>query len=317
VLVWNSGIAVATSSRLLAFSADGKLLWQRNILSGSPAVVANDLIYYQNPRHRLEAVTLDETPILANAYFPGAYDPLSRVWALWPEKNEFLAVTQFIGLHRENPPWTSVYKAVYGSRVPLWDHDYPGGPLLPPLLVRRLNRIVLLMRELITIDPGTGTEVSRAKLPLTSYVDWSAGPEGDLYVLGSPETGCVLACVSLDGKTRWTSSGLGASTGWVKTQPPIVRPDGTVHVFGDRSVLTYRNGSLLWESATPGETPRYGTALADGTLMVAAGRTLHRLDADGNTMFSVTLEGEILTPPGVDASGSVYVATATHLVKIQ
>ncbi|MHC4862514.1 MAG: outer membrane protein assembly factor BamB family protein [Planctomycetota bacterium] len=119
----------------------------------------------------------------------------------------------------------------------------------------------------------------------------------------------------LAGEEQWRWVDREKTDRWVTDQPPI-RPDSQ-RVYALTNVLAIEQGNLLWEYEVKDEILRQGSSLADGSILVTAGKTIVHLDRDGKQLLSVSLENEILTPPVVDTEGNIYVATASHLVKIK
>lgn len=318
LLVWEGRIVLETLSDLIVFTNEGERLWERKKQFNSVVAIASETMYYQNERLKLEAVDLSNGLVLDNAYFPDADHEDFPVSLLWPREDDFLAVIQFIGGgDAEEPPWAEVYMTAYGDRISTWDHTYEGTQALPPLFIPELERLLVAVREAVCFDTSTGQEVLRFSLPVSSCVNWSASADGDLYLLGKEGAIELLFSTSLTGEEKWRWSDLNMSESWSEKQPPIARPGGIVHVFSSQSVLTFQDGILLWEYGLRDETPGHGAALADGSLLITIGNKLYRLSVDGEELFVVSLENEILTPPVVDAAGNIYVATAFHLLQIR
>ena len=90
---------------------------------------------------------------------------------------------------------------------------------------------------------------------------------------------------------------------------------GLLRMFGVYTIV--EEGKCLWQHEIKGEAVRSATALADGSLLVAAGKTLIHLDPAGKLLFLVAVDKDITAPPVVDAEGGIYVAAGALLVKIQ
>jgi len=74
-----------------------------------------------------------------------------------------------------------------------------------------------------------------------------------------------------------------------------------------------KDGNLLWSFEAKEGNFASGTALADGSILIVEGNKLHRLDAQGNSLFVVSVDEPIVTPPVVDISGQIYVASKETL----
>lgn len=123
--------------------------------------------------------------------------------------------------------------------------------------------------------------------------------------------------MSLAGEEQWRWVDREKDDRWVTAQPPIRSVSQRVYALTGGRVLAIEQGKLLWQYQVKDEILRHGSSLADGSLLVTVGKTLIHLDSAGNELFSASLDDEILTPPVVDAEGNIYVATASHLVKIK
>jgi hypothetical protein len=133
-------------------------------------------------------------------------------------------------------------------------------------------------------------------------------PAGTTLVVGA--NGDVVA-IGRDGAEVWR-----ASTNALQPGPPALLSDGSV-VFASASgdAVAVRQGRLRWrarfgraDSAHPAPLP-----LEDGGVVVATGRDLAVLDADGNERARVTLP-EPATVPLISGLGRVIVVGASGTV---
>jgi hypothetical protein len=199
------------------------------------------------------------------------------------------------------------------------------------------------------------TELSRFASPVAEMVEWSVDA-GEIYTMtgygekpggdrGEGHEGergpKLLVAFTAEGKTLWRWTEDEESDAWAAPQPPIRLKDDRVCVLTEGRVLVVKGGELVWSFDLRSDmlrhgspiddgsfeikdgkllakaTARHGTGLADGSLLVTAGKWLFHLGHDGKKLFSVALNADILSTPVVDAEGSVYATTATHLFKIQ
>ena len=241
-----------------------------------------------------------------------------RVTLLWPGKRDFIAVAFWPGLESEQDPEVLVRRVVYGEDISLWGENFKGSQQSLPIFVPESDALVLsIIGEVIYIDTKLGDVTARYIISLDELVDWSADQEGTLCITGYHEEQKVLLAMSLAGEEKWRWVDRDKSDRWVPYQPPIRSGSRRVYALTGGCVLAIEQGNLLWQYKVKNGTPKHGSSLADGSLLVTAGKTLIHLDSAGNERFMVSLEDEILTPPVVDAEGNIYVATAAHLVKIK
>lgn len=320
LLIWKGRVVLETQARFVVNDHEGKELWGRDKLSGSFLVADGDLLYYHNPRRRLDAVQLDNQLKLDATRLPPAYKPDFSVELFVPQAVEFLAVVQAQG-EGEMPPEVIVRRNKYDDQYSVWEKEVKGEQALPPLFIPELKRIVVaLLLDLHRFDAETGKQEPAVLHGLLRPSSMSADAAGNLYITGQEvvqtKASSVLLSLSPDGKERWRWKGVAKSVQWSRVQPPVLAPGGAVHAFIGNAVLTIQEGKLVWDHELSA-SPTFGTALSDGTLLVTVSNRLVRLNAKGEEVFSVSLKEPILTPPVVSGSGEIYVATATQLVKIQ
>jgi outer membrane protein assembly factor BamB len=230
---------------------------------------------------------------------------------------------------------------VFGKAIGAWGGEYLGELKLDPLFQTEREQWLVAQDDVLVVDLKTGTESPRFKLPIDAASDWSIDAEGVLCVMGTHAGRKVVVAMSTAGEERWRWIDGDDSDRWSQGQPPIRGNSGRVFVLSDGRVLALDAGKLAWTYDARSESLRhgarvsdgsfevkdgmllstarlrYGTALSDGSLLVVGNNTLRHIDAEGRLNFAVTVSGEILTPPVVDAEGSIYVATATKLFKIR
>ncbi len=318
LLVWEGRIVVNTGDTLTVFSHKGDKLWKRQQQQGGFTVAGNGLLYYYNLDQRLDAAKPDNTLAIKSAYMPSAYKTGRALPLFWPYAKDCIYVVYKPPMgHRGHRMF--VYRQQYNQDEATWGHMFKSSYRLPPLLIPEKERVVMATQEVLVLDASTGA-ITRFPHPLKPAHDWSAGSDGTLYLLGRtpakqqgrPDQSVLLA-LDLAGKELWRWSGSSARLAWAK-QPPVVGQGGAIHAFAGTAILTIKGGTLAWDYKV---AATFGTALADGTLLVSAGSNLLRLSKDGDRLFSVDVKATILTPPVVDGAGSIYVATAKHLVKVQ
>ena len=167
------------------------------------------------------------------------------------------------------------------------------------------------------MDTDGEREPVRFKVPLTKATDWSADAAGTICVIGYDGQDKAMAAVTPAGKEKWRWTDPGKTDRWVAGQPPIRAGEKRVYALTDKGVLAVEDGKLLWQHEIKGEAVSSASALGDGSLLVAAGKTLLHLDAAGKMLFFVALDKDITAPPVVDAEGGIYVAAGALLVKIR
>jgi hypothetical protein len=319
LLIWEGHVVVSNFQTMTVFTNDGNRLWERAMLLGSPLAAANGLIYYENKQLELDAVNPGNELVLDSAPLPAVMNHDFRVTMLWPRMEDFINVIFWPGHEPEEKPEMFVRKTLFGEDMGRWGGQYEAMQQLSPLFIPELQQLVLSIykQEVMCIDIEQETTMPRFKIPLDELSDWSADNEGTLCILGYQGANKVMLALSLAGEEKWRWSDIETPDRWVPAQPPIHSGNQRVYALSDSRVLAIEQGNLLWQYKVKNGIAKRGSSLADGSLLVSAGKTLIHLDSTGNERFLVSLDNEILTPPVVDADGNIYVATATHLVQIK
>ena len=324
LLISEGHVVVTGADEIILFSSGGDRLWKRVKRMGSPAAVANGLIYYESREHYLEAVGRENQPALDKAPFPSVDSDEFEVTLLWPRRTDFVSAVYLAEPTYDTEesevdapePELSLRLTNYGDIIGKWGEDYEGVPELIPLYIPELENLVFSIGEVVTVDLKLEQETSRFKAPLEPLVDWSGDSAGILCITGYHDDRKTLLAISLDGQEKWRWTDVENPDRWVAAQPPI-RSGRRVYALTSNRVLAIEQGRLLWEYQVKQGPAKHGSSLADGSVLVTAGRTLVHVDPSGNERFSVSVDKDILSMPVADAAGDIYVATATHLVKIK
>jgi outer membrane protein assembly factor BamB len=325
-LLTADGYLVAYSRNLVnGFDAAGKRLWTKVKRPGSPVTIFDGKVYFRAQDaevNELNAVKLDGAPENQPMYVLDAFAAAAPVY-IEPLADGFLAMCVYRPMPEEGGPETTFYKKEYGTLDYGWVAGFPGEPPLLPIYESGGNRFVVFGPERIAVfnaSPGEGVEeeeeLARFKYPLEPVVAASADAEGRLYLLGRKGDQAALVVIDDSGKEqwRWTEGIVLNSSGDV--QPPVLGPANLVHIGCGRSVMTLADGALVRKFETDGEMVSYVTALADGTLLVAAEKALYVVDGEGKTVFSLEFDQPIAVPPVAGTGGGIYVAVAKTLTRI-
>lgn len=349
VLTWGDRVAVATYSDIEVLDPRGARIWSVAKQGGTPAVVADGRLYFKGRNLFLQARNPAGEVVLTDAPFPGGMSGAVKVNLFWPRDRDFVAVLYSPPEDTADgdPPGSAPralttlvrnrYETTYGD----WIEEYPGRSQLAPLLVPESNVVTVFIGEAIRVDVEAGKEVSRFRIPLEERVEWSVDAAGVYCVTGYRGGRKVVVGISAEGKGLWQWTDSEESDRWSARQPPIGSAGGRVFVLTEGRVLAFEKGKLLWQFDAMSDSLRHGasvddgtfkieggrlraigglrhgSALSDGSLLVTRNRTLYHLDRDGRKIFAVAVDQDIMSPPVVDAEGSIYVATASRLYQIR
>ncbi|MDP3084530.1 MAG: PQQ-binding-like beta-propeller repeat protein [Rubrivivax sp.] len=354
VLIWGQRVLVASAPDMVMFDAQGQALWTRPKQIGTPLAVAQGNLYFKARSSFLEALDASDQTVLREAPFPGAMSSAVTVDLFWPQEHDFIAVLTEPGDGEVSdgdepdapldPPHTLVLRNRYPTTYGDWQIALPGLQKLAPLLVPERQVVALMFDALVRVDATNATEISRFKVPLATLAEWSVDTDEVYcftgYVGPAPGDSKVLLALSAAGEELWRWVDPEGTDTWAVRQPPIRAKGGRVYALTQGRVLAVEQGKLVWQYDTRSDSLqhgakvdsgsfeikdgrllatgslRHGSVLGDGSLLVTGGKTLHHLSADGRKLFSVSVDSDILSPPAVDEHGHIYVATATHLVRI-
>lgn len=337
LILWNDRPVVNKVFTTQVFMPDGAGLWERARQPGSPIAAGSDLLYLENKSGHLDAVNLLNEPVLDNVPFPDE----EGLRLMWPMKELMLVVSFYSGQepgpgepgHGPAIRWS---KIMYGKRICEQGGDISKRLRLPPLYVPEKDRLYLYAGDAIesvgatpqkSLSPSPAptdeeyyewNEAAHfAASPLEEPVDWHADAGGALFIIGYNGARKILSALSPAGTETWRWEDMEVSDKWVAGQPPIQGGEGRLYALTEKRVLAFKNGKVAWQYETRDAPLKRGTSLADGSILVTAGKKLLRVGADGKVKFAVDMDGEILTSPVVDAAGHIYVATKTHLMRIE
>jgi len=316
-LVWEGHLVVGSASALTLFSQDGKRLWARTKQSKSAFAAGNGLLYYENTKCNLDAVNTENELSLDGVPLPSAMNAEFQVRLLWPRDEDFISVVVWPGRPPHQSPQVIRDRTRFGQALSARDAAHREWLRLPPIYIPETDRLVLCTDNVTCADAETAKEVSRFELPLDQPIDWSANAKGALCISGYSNGAKTLVSVSLTGDEEWRWTDPENEDRWPGDQPPIRGRKKRIYALTESRVLGIEMGRIVWQHEVEDGTVRHGSSLADGSVLVAAGKNLLHLSAKGRVLFSVDVGDEILCPPVVDAQGNVYVATASTLVQIR
>ena len=354
VLVWGDRLLVASAPDMVLFDSRGERLWTRQKQIATPVASAQGKLYFKAKSRFLEALDGADQPVLKDAPFPGATSADVKVDLFWPREDDFVAVLADPGDSEVSdgsspdtplaPPKAIILRNRYPTTYGDWQLALKGLQTMTPLFVPERQIVALMFDDLVRIDLLKRQQVSAFKVPLATRTEWSVDADEVYCFTGyeesSPGKTKVLMALSADGRELWRWTDSTNNDTWAVRQPPIRAMGGRVYALTQGRVLAVEQGKLVWQYDTRSDSLqhgakvdsgsfeikdgrllatgslRHGSVLGDGSLLVTGGKTLHHLSAAGRKLFSVSVDSDILSPPVVDADGHIYVATATHLIRI-
>ena len=163
---------------------------------------------------------------------------------------------------------------------------------------------------------------SAARGPRAVTVGWRSNVGGAVaaQVTASPDErtlyvatlgGSVVALARSDGTKQW-STVLGDRV----YSTPLVHEDGTVYVGTDAKKLVALSpqGAVLWRLEVDGEADSGAVFAKDGTIVFAAGSSVHAARRGGDLAWRFTAKGKVYTAPALTEDGLVVVGSQDHHV---
>ena len=311
--------------KAMSFSTDGARIWSENIATGSPVSVFDGKIYFRSVKTQanvLSAVNPDGSPVPDKMYILDSYDVAYPVY-IEPLEGRFLAMCRFIPMPEEGETETTFYSKEYPTLDYTWVASFKGEPPLLPLHSVQTNRLTIFKPDQIALYnsvPGEKTEeeeeIAHYKSPMEKLLAASCDIDGNLFLIGQDKGKNMMMALSVEGEELWRwTEGLILDTSR-PIQPPVLGVNNQVHLISGRSILTLSHGELVRKFDTDGEIITFCTALADGSLLIAAGLAFYRVDAAGEAMFSFEFDHTITAPPIAGPDGAIYVATTHTLTRV-
>jgi outer membrane protein assembly factor BamB len=314
-------VIVEGMKKLFAFSQDGRELWQREKWSGTPVALKEGRIYFTSPerKNEMRAIDMSNAIQLQDYRMPNVGDQ-SYLVLFEPFRDGLIAQVQYPDIAEKGGMALIVYKIHKGGLSYDWSkrYDREESPILPLLCDGGKVVLTSTNKEAIAFDANSKDRdpvpYSRFPLPFgKSTTGVSCGQDRNLYWCGVKGRNTMLTVTDLSGKETWRWSSDSRPPGAVI--PPIVTPD-RVYLLNQKRLSALQNGKHLWSyEATTGNFS-FSTALADGSILLVEGNKLHRISSEGKSLFVVTLNETIATPPVVDGAGNIYVASKQTLYAI-
>ena len=322
MLVGQQVAVVYSEQRAICFSLEGTRLWTKDTFYRSPVWLVDDTAYFQHAKRidRLEAVMPDGKDLNVTLRILDADDACSPLY-LQPEGGSFYALCICRPTRELGTPFCKFYRKQYEPDEYDWVGDITTEAPLLPLLIPELKRFVVFSQnEVLVLNADTkkivAEEITRFPLPMAG-LQCSASKTGELYLIGGEERADILVALSLDGKELWRYTGPVGFPKSASGQPPMVGPDGTVFLLGTQNVVALQNGRVSRQYSTGEDSVRFGSVLADGSLLIVAGRRLYQFTVDAELPMTVTFDETPSTPPVIDSRGRIYLATINSLFKIR
>ena len=322
ILIGGENLFVYTDDAVICYNTDGSRLWTKSIREGSPVSIYNDRIYYRKIEaiDELTAIDFNGRELDQTIWILASDDACSPLY-IEPLEKEFMVLSLCTAPPEQGQPAYIFYRKKYETEKYTWSDDIGGRPAAPPLHATGSDKFIIFSAEEIIVynasaENPEGEVLSRFAYPLEKLNAASADKEGNLYILGQKEGKNILISLSPDGAENWRWEIDGGQGEVLSIQPPVIGVDGLVHIPVGRTLKTIKDGQLIREFAIEERTIDYCTALADGSVLIAAKNSLYRADAEGAKIFGLLFDHDIVAPPVVDAGGHVYVTTAFELIRI-
>jgi hypothetical protein len=313
LLCTGPSVIVDGMNYIYSFDRDGTRLWKRFKYYGSPVVIRDDRIHFLSAGDKgyFEAVDVANRVRYQRMPVPGM---MSRAYVTMfePYRDGLVAQVQDQGVVEDSPPSFLVYNAPFQGLGFKWcalfaDTTSP----IQPLVSWEHRRVIT--------SPGTGAVVydlddtKREPSPLAQFPfpvsdplpKVSCGDDGLLYWSGCDAKGLEMVVTDMSGRESWRWSSEGGASPAVTW--PVVG-NGRVLLLTSTALISLKEGAVEWRYEPPAARFVHATALGDGTTLATDGPILHRIGADGNSLFVLDFEEPLTGPPIIDELGRIYVA---------
>ena len=309
-------VLVDTLQSIIAYSAAGVRLWERDKFYGTPVVIRDGLIYYTRAarRSRMEVIDTNNTVKHSDVWIPNVSEQAALI-LFDPFEVGMTAQVQMSDVPDADEQEVLIYQRVDGGLGFAWSCAFPHGRAsLPPIICREQSRLVAavdaeaMVFELFS-KQRSAQPLARFPLPFGMQTQWlSADATGLLYWCGIDRRRAALCVTDLTGKEVWRWMATGGLSGQEQWVAPAVVSDACAHIVTSQAIYAVANGKNVWDFKS--STPLVGaTALNEGSLLVSSAKSFMRFDATGKVVCDVPSDVAYVTPPVVDTKGNVYVAS--------
>jgi hypothetical protein len=237
-----------------------------------------------------------------------------------PDAETLLAQVQFVGNPHGAPPHFLVYRARLGDLWFDWcrDVEAPSSPIIPLVCLERRRLVTSNAGQILVMDLDasvrTPEPAAQFPFPLEEATHWvSCSQDGVLHWCGQADAGLNACATDLTGALLFVVPD--SETGKIAGRPcapPLIGKDRH-WILSTASLVCFREGRVVWQLEAKETIFGLATALADNSVLLAAANRLIRVDESGQTMFDIVFEEELNTPPIVDSTGRIYVASKEML----
>lgn len=318
-------VFVVDVRNIYAFNNKGEYLWQMEKWYDTPVVMRGGRIFYTSAlrKTRMEAVDFNNQLQIKDFWIPDVGEHAYLV-LFEPVEKGLIAQVQYIPTPDEGEKSFIIYRVHEDGLGYEWSKHFNNeeSPLSPIVCFDYHSLVTATQKEGLVFNiesrqPGP-EPIAKFPLPFANATMWvSCGADKSLYWAGLVNSITALAATDLNGTEKWKwQSGIHLGPDRSRpVAPPIVTPE-RIYLLTKKYLFAVKNGRLLWKFEAKEGNFTSGTALADGTVLIAEGNKLHRVDSQGNSLFKVVMGKTIVTYPVIDEEGNIYVASSDTLYAI-
>lgn len=270
-------------------------------------------------KDRIQIVDLQGRTLAEDLRIPGLIDQSSLV-LFEPRESDFYAQIQFAGDIHGAPPFFMVFKAPLNDPWFDWVMDVPApsSPIIPLVNYEARYLATTNAGEILILDFDSrqreAAPIARFPFPLETATHWmSSAADGTLYFTGRGDHGIGICATDVKGGLSFVvGDDVASRLPGRPVAPPMLAQDRS-WVLTTGALVCLQRDKLLWLYEAKETTFSLATALADYSVLVVAVNRLIRISPAGETMFDIVFEEELNTPPVVDATGRIYVASKEML----
>ncbi|MEE9443239.1 MAG: PQQ-binding-like beta-propeller repeat protein [candidate division Zixibacteria bacterium] len=315
-------IVVDGMRKIFVYSSEGLQLWKRDKYYGCQVALQNDLINYRSADsvNLIHAVSVVDGKKAHDIFLSGITKNSDLVF-FEPLEKGLVAQLQYTSSHDKPSDEMLIYLLTGTMPGFDWSCIFKGNrsPLIPLADIENRRFVTSIQGELVVFDLDsqnrTPEPVSQFPFPLEQHTAWmSCGKGGKLYFAGCGPKGLEVAIAEFNGELTAHSENLDIPP--VKPIAPPILSDEHVFILTSSMLIAIKDGAVDWTFKPLRGNLLFGTALSDGSILVASTDMVYHLNEAGEYYFETVIDEPIVTPPVVDGNGQVFVASRDTLYAI-
>lgn len=321
ILVSDDKIFVDSMSEIVCLDISGKLLWKRDKWYGTQIVINNGSLFFTSAarKDRMHAVDFNNNLVLEDFVIWEIIDR-SFLVLFEPSIDQLIAQVQYTGLQEVASDKIVIYKIGKKSLGYDWSKIYLDNTSLLIPLVNHNQKYLLTSNNtdilIFKLDEKNKTPEPNYSFPIpdkTENIFASSAEDGKFYLAYSFENKIILKCYDHQAIEFFTIEHQEEFYNFNKVVAPPILTKDLIYIVTEKRILCIRNESILWTYDWNGKPISHATGLADNSILLSQTDLILQLDSEGKKVFSKSFSDTLITPPVVDKTGKVLVASKSKI----